>query len=459
MLPYADIKGAFDNISHNFLLQRINGFPGRDKIEEWLKAGFIEFNRFNATEAGTPQGGILSPLLANIALDGLQEFLEKFQVKRAYFTVNRGKPRTNYKYVSKFTYCRYADDFVVISKEEEWLKEVKPLIQEWLLQRSLELNLEKTSIRDVRVSGLNFLGYNFSQFPSNHLREGSNEHKRLLQGGKRRGNKGRRETYKPKKRDAKPRTIKKGEERYSCIITPQKEKVKLFLQDIKRTVKKASSWTFEELIRVLNVKLRGWANYYKFVCSKDTFNTIRHEVFQIIWRFLRRRHPQKGEKWIYKQYCTKVDGDKYVFFANYKTRKNNTGKLLMINIAKDIPIIRHIKVKGNASPLDPGLQEYWKERNHKCGKQIFSKGSRYQKLFDKQKGICPICGESIYGEPYEIHHIIPIKNGGTNKQDNLVILHKQCHKIKHKELHYDLIDDGIDPAEIKKVKQKGCKQA
>lgn len=455
----ADIHGAFDNISHKFLLHKIKGFPGKDKIEEWLKAGFIEFNKFNATETGTPQGGILSPLLANIALDGLQEFLEKFKVEQPYHTVNRGRPRTNYKYVSKFTFCRYADDFVVISRNKEWLQEVKPLIQEWLQERGLELNSEKTSIRDVRTEGLNFLGYKFSQFPSNHLREGSNEHKRLLRGGKKKGDKTKKEKAKPKIRDSKPRAIKKGVERYSCIITPQKEKVKLFLQDIKQTVKKAYSWTFEELIRVLNVKIRGWANYYKFVCSKETFSTINHEIFQLIWRFLKRRHPQKGGKWIYKQYCTKVDGDNYVFFAKYKTRKNNIAKLLMINIAKDIPITRHLKVKGNASPLNPELHEYWRERNHKCGKQFFAKGSKFQKLFDKQKGICPICGESIYGKPYEVHHIIPIKNGGTNKEDNLVILHKQCHKIKHKELHYDLIDDSIDPAEIKKVKQKGCKQA
>ena len=450
----ADIHGAFDNISHEFLLHKIKGFPGRDKIEEWLKAGFIEFNKFNATEAGTPQGGILSPLLANIALDGLQEFLEESKVEQPCHTVSRGKPRTTYKYVNKFTFCRYADDFVVQSKKKEWLEEVKPHIQEWLQERGLKLNSEKTSIRDIRTDGLNFLGYNFSQFTSNHLREGSKEHKRLLQGGKRKGDKFKKGKDKPKIRDSKPRTIKKGVERYSCIITPQKEKVKSFLQDIKQTVKKACSWTFEELIRVLNVKLRGWANYYKFVCSKDTFNTIRHEIFQIIWRFLKRRHPLKGEKWIYNQYCTKVDGDKYVFFANYKTRKNNTAKILMVNIAKDIPITRHIKIKGNASPLDPELRKYWEERNRKCGKQYFSKGSKFQKLFDVQRGICPICGESIYGEPYEVHHIIPIKDGGTNKEDNLVIIHKQCHKIKHKELHYDLINNSIDPTVSKKVKAK-----
>ena len=442
----ADIKGAFDNISHTYLLERIKGLPGRQIIKQWLKAGYMEKGRYYSTESGTPQGGLISPLLTNIALDGMEDLLVKSTIKVKYLTKNRGKEYWRTKTVNKFQFIRYADDFVILSHEKEWIEEVVPLIKEWLKERGLELNQEKTEIRNIREEGFYFLGFHVRQHKGKCLREGSNKYKRKLKKALEKFKK------EPKaKRVSSPNSKPKNYEVYSSIIKPGKEEVREFLKEVKQIIKNASSMTFEQLLRVLNPKIRGWANYYRHVVSKMTFSMVRREILNAIFRFLKRKHPGKSRKWIQRKYYTTVDNDKWVPYV--KTNDKRKPEIKLINIAKDIPIIRHIKVAGDNSPLNPDLKEYWEKRNRNMGKTRFAKGSKLERIYSREKGICPICGEPIsLSDEFELHHITPVKDGGTNYEENLIFLHKECHKAKHKKLHYDMTNALIPEKERTKRK-------
>ena len=429
----ADIKAAFDNISHELILEKIEGLPSRNIIRKWLKAGYVEEGKYYATKAGTPQGGIISPLLANIALDGLQELLTGYETQTPYSTINRGKRITKYKKEGKYKFARYADDFVVMSQKKEYLEEILPIIQEWLGKRGLRLNEDKTTIKDIRTEGFSFLGFDIRQLPTKTLREGSNRYHRIV-----------RKMATDVKPGAKrvrltPNSKLKDEEVYSCIIKPGKKETNQLLQEIREYLKGAArSHSFEIVIQKLNYKLRGWLNYYRYVCSKKTFSRIRYEVLNAIYRYLKRKHPQKSWKWIHEKYYKTIDKDKNNPYA--KSTGKRKKEEVLINAAKDVPIIRYEKVKGGYSPLDPEQSEYWSKRKTKMGKTRFAEGSKYEKIYKKQKGICPVCGEPIdLEDDFELHHIIPIKDGGTNADKNLVFLHKHCHKAKHKQLHFQVV--------------------
>ena len=421
----ADIKGAFDNISHSFIMNKIQGLPGSEMIFRWLKAGYIDKGDYFNTSAGTPQGGIISPLLANIALDGLEKLLSKYTWTQHFQRYIKGKyvkgKRTTYRY----KFVRYADDFVVLSPSREGLEEAKPIIREWLLQRGLTLNEEKTKISKIS-EGFDFLGFNIRQYKGNKLRHGSLEHKR-------RNNITDPITGKKKV----PQAVPKGSDYYKSIIKPSKKKVRSFLSELWEFIKtKGICLPWGEFLRQLNSKLRGWANYYRKVVSKKVFNYIKHRVFGMIVKRINKKHPKKGWNWKKKKYFTNKDDNRWTVFGSVKNRRGNN-TIYLINIAKDVPIVRHVKVKGDNSTLNPELKEYWEKRNKDNAKIRFAKGSSYQKLINRQKGICPVCGEPITEEDeWELHHIIHVKEGGTDKDTNKIFLHKECHKSKNNKLHW-----------------------
>jgi RNA-directed DNA polymerase len=373
---------------------------------------------------------LFSPLLANIALDGLQELLTGYETKTPYSTINGGKRTVRFRKEEKYKFARYADDFVVMSQEKEYLEEILPVIQNWLEERGLRINEDKTTIKDIRTEGFSFLGFDIRQFPTITLREGSNRYHRIA--------KKMAQEVKPgaKRVRLTPQSKPKDEEVYSCIIKPGRKETSELLQEIREYLKGAArSQTFENVIRTLNSKSRGWLNYNRYVCSKKTFSRIQHEVLNAIYRYLKRKHPQKSWGWIHKKYYKTIDKDKNNPYAK-STRKRKEEEVL-INAAKDVPIIRYTKVKGGNSPLDPELSEYWTKRKTKMGKTRFAKDSKYEEIYERQNGICPICGKPIdLEDDFELHHIIPIKDDGTNAKENLVFLHKHCHKVKHKHLHY-----------------------
>src|SRR2546429_472925 len=228
-----DVKSCFDRISHDWLLAHVP--IDRAILQKWLKAGYLDKHVLHETTDGTPQGGIISPALANCALDGLERLLkEKFPTKRCLPSLGGKCPRVNL--------IRYADDFVITSKSKELLEgEIKPLVEYFLQERGLELSPTKTVTTHVE-QGFDFLGQNVRKYPNGKL-----------------------------------------------LIKPSKKNVKTFLDGIRRTIKDAHGASAADLIDQLNPKIRGWANYHRHVVSKRTFGRVDHAIFSNLWQWARDR--------------------------------------------------------------------------------------------------------------------------------------------------------------------------
>lgn len=296
----ADIKGCFDAINHEWMLANIP----MDKaiLQKWLKAGFIEQGKRYATEAGTPQGGIISPTLANITLDGIESLL------RTQFPIKRENGKT---VNPKINLIRYADDFVITSSTRQALEEqVKPLIEAYLKERGLTLSVEKTKITHID-EGFDFLG----------------QHLRKYNG--------------------------------TMLIRPSKKNIKNFLDKIRETVKLNKTVTQEQLIRLLNPMTRGWANYHRWVASSKAFSRAEHMIWRVLWEWCKRRHPKKGLRWIKDRYFKTIGVNRWVFACKLKSKK---GHLLRLLMPTDIKIRRHIKVKANLNPFDLTWKDYLRDR-------------------------------------------------------------------------------------------------
>ncbi|MEG4390797.1 group II intron reverse transcriptase/maturase [Microcoleus sp. N9_B2] len=358
----ADIKGFFDNIAHESILKMISNFPKRGLIEGWLKAGFVLKGKVNPTETGTPQGGVISPLLANIGLHGLETYIKS----------------TNHR----LGVVRYADDFIVTARDKGSLETAKIQIQAWMSEQGLELSAEKTLITSIE-DGFDFLGYNLRHYNS------------------------------------------------KLLIKPSKPKVLNFCKRIGQEIKSLDGSNQEAIIRKLNPILRGFANYYRGVVSKQTFSYISHRVWEYLWRWCKRQHPKKNTKWVRKRYFKTIKGNKWTFATTISDRRGKEKIITLYQIAYT-PIERHIKVKGNTSPDNPLQQEYWLNRNQRLGKSYWSKGGKYYSVAQNQNWICPICGELLLnGEEIETHHIVPVAKGGTDDEYNLQHVHLACHKQVH----------------------------
>lgn len=358
----ADIKGFFDNIAHESILTMISNFPKRELIKGWLKAGYFSEGKFNPTEMGTPQGGVISPLLANIGLHGLETFIKS----------------TN----PKLGVVRYADDFIVTARDKGSLEKTQTQIQQWLSEKGLELSTQKTLITSMD-DGFDFLGFNHRHY-----------------NGK-------------------------------LLIKPSKKKVVDFCKRIGTEIRALNGAEQENVIKKLNPILRGFANYYRGVISKKTFSYIKNRIWQYLWRWAKRRHPNKNAKWVRKRYFKTINGNKWTFATTTKNRRGLDKDLILFPIEKT-PIERHTKVKGDASPDDPSLKEYWEKRHQKLGHIHWEKGSKYYVIAQNQNWKCPICGEPlINGEDIDTHHIKPVTEGGLDDISNLTHIHVACHKQVH----------------------------
>jgi RNA-directed DNA polymerase len=358
----ADIKGFFDNIAHESILNQLGKFPGKNQVKGWLKAGFIFEGKYNPTETGTPQGGVCSPLLANIGLHGLETFIKS----------------TN----PNLGVVRYADDFIVTARDKGSLEAAQTQIQQWLSERGLELSTEKTLITHID-EGFDFLGFNHRHY-----------HGQLF-------------------------------------IMPSKKKVLDFCKRIGRELKAMNGCEQEAVIRKLNPLLRGFANYYKGVVSKDIFSYISHRVWKYLWQWGKRRHPHKPNRWIRRRYFKTIKGNSWIFATTTSDRRGKEKELTLFHLPH-VLIQRHIKVKGNASPDDPSLKEYWKKRHQNLGKSYWERNTSNHKIAQNQNWTCPICGEPLFnGEKIDTHHIIPVAEGGLDDLDNLEHMHKACHIQEH----------------------------
>lgn len=376
----ADIKGAFDNIDHQFLINTIGNVPGKELIKQWLKAGYVEKEIFHNTESGTPQGGIISPLLANIALDGMETLIKSYKKIRRYtwFNKKKGKYQKDSRKYDKYGFIRYADDFLITAESKEDLEEILPIIEEWLSIRGLKLNQEKTAIKNIE-EGIDFLGFTIRQF--------------------------------------------KGK----TLEMPQKKKVLAKLQEIRDWLKEHKHAKPRDVIGYLNPIIRGFGNYYRIGSSKRVMGYFDYQIFQAIWRWSKRRHPNKGKRWIKNKYFKRHHNREWTFFGETKDRRGKIKTLYLKNAYK-IPIVRHAKVKGNNSPDDPTLTKYWLNRRNKTGKTYWEKGTNLHKIAQNQKWKCPVCGEHLFnGEEIQTHHITRVKDGGNDNIDNLIHQHKSCH--------------------------------
>lgn len=363
-----DIRSCFDEISHKWLLANIP--MNKTILHKWLKAGFIDKQVFHSSLAGTPQGGICSPILANMTLDSLEkELRQRFP-----------KPKTGYN--AKVNLIRFADDFIITGISKQVLdEEVKPLVEQFLQKRGLFLSPQKTKITHIN-DGFDFLGYNLRKF-----------------NGK-------------------------------LIIKPSNKNVKAFLAKIRRTIKANKQTPAGQLIGILNPMIRGWANYHCHVVSKVTFARVGHMIFQSLWRWAKRRHPIKSTTWIKEKYFKSKGGNNWVF-SGVTTKNGVTQQHYLLQTAS-VSIKRHIKVKASANPYDPTWETYFEKRlDLKMAANL--KGRRtLLHLWKEQNGICPICSQKITKlTGWHSHHIIWRTHGGSDGISNRVLLHPNCHRQVH----------------------------
>ena len=388
----ADISKCFDNIDHQKLLSKLNTYPSMKRlIRSWLKAGFMDRRDLFPTKMGTPQGGVISPLLANIALHGMEEVIKEY--------ANTLPTRRNYgrkQNRNALSLIRYADDFVIIHEDINVVLGAKAVIEGFLKDIGLELKPSKTRIchtfeeYEGEKPGFDFLGFNIRQFPVNNGMSA---------------------------RTSRGKTLG-----FQTIIQPSKKAIQSHYKVISDVIDSHKAAPQKVLIQKLNPIIQGWANYYSSACSTDAFRDLNNKIYLKLASWARYRHPNKGAKWVVQKYWTTVGGDNWVFgYMNPDTEER-----YILSKHTWTKIVRHTKVKGEASPFN-GDFVYWGARTGKS-KEI---PSLLAKTLHKQKGKCVHCGLTFTTEDQiELDHILPISLGGKRKFNNIQALHKHCHDKK-----------------------------
>lgn len=365
----ADIEGCFDNIAHYPLEKAIGNFPARKLIHQWLKAGYVDKGVFHDTESGVPQGGIISPLLANIALHGMESALGIRYDKQGHTLGNRG-------------IVRYADDLVVFCKSQEDALRVVDILSHWMKVRGLALSKSKTQIVHL-TQGFNFLGFNIRWYEDKNTKLGR-----------------------------------------KVLIKPSKE----CLQDVRNQIRQVwlenKSSNVNYLISKLNPIIRGVANYYRTVVSSHIFRKLDTWMFVRQNRYAKRMHPKKSSGWRKYKYWGRLNLDRNDYWVFGDKR---TGQYLLK--FSWFTINRHTMVKGDACYDNPDLREYWELRSVKQTKTLIPS---HQKLAQKQGYKCHVCGESLFNdEPLQKHHKVPRSKGGKDSYANLELMHYYCHQQLH----------------------------
>ena len=302
----ADIEACFDNISHDWTLDNVP--VDKSVLHKWLKSGYMEDTVLYPTEKGTPQGGLISPVLANMALDGLEEIARGAVPKR----VKRRSTR------SKVHVVRYADDFIVTAHSRELLEEkVIPAIKSFLEARGLNISEMKSKITHIRT-GFDFLGAHVRKYGS----------------------------------------------RGKFLIHPSKDSELRLVRNIRELVQKSWSARTEDLIRRLNSIIRGWANYFRPYCSSQCFRRIDGQVFDILWRWARHRHRNKGARWVAARYFRSRPNCSWIFYTTIRDRYGLQRSLELVK-ASYITIRRHPKIRSEANVYEPEYASYFAERRWK----------------------------------------------------------------------------------------------
>lgn len=327
---------------------------------------------------------LFSPLLANIALHGLE------QAVRQSFPAFLRKVNGVMTRQGKIHFIRYADDFVVLHDDLTVIQQCQAMIANWLAQMGLELKPSKTTITHTLHEyegkvGFDFLGFTFRQFPVGKHHSGL-DNKRLPLG-------------------------------FKAMTKPSAVAIKRHCERLTLVIKRHRSSKQETLIDELNPVIRGWSNYYSTVVSSKQFARLTHIMFRKLWRWAQRRHPRKGASWLRKRYWGARSKD---------WRFTATNPVASLFQHSDTHIVRHIKVAGNRSPFD-GDWVYWSSRMGKHPEV----GTRISFLLKQQKGQCAHCKLFFkFGDLLEVDHKLPRSTGGTDRYINLQLLHRHCHDVK-----------------------------
>ena len=328
-----DIKGCFDHISHQWLIQNIP--MDKRMLGKWLKCGFVFKQQLFPTNEGTPQDGIISPVLANMTLDGMQTLLSCF----------RPTTKDNRRYSPKVNLVRYADDFIITGRSRELLElEVLPRLKKFLEERGLALSEEKTLITHID-QGFDFLRFNIRKY--------------------------------------------KGK----LLTMPQKKKVNSFTQKVYKVIESNKAVSQEMLINLLNPIISGWGNYYRHGVSSVVFNKADHRIFNKLLQWCYRRHKHKGKRWIINKYFHKSGNREWCFML--RQEDNVTRYSPKLKRLTDIKIVRHPKITNAANPFDPWWQPYFAKRQTQQMRASLSGRNSLLHIWIRQKHLCPLCKEPI----------------------------------------------------------------
>ncbi len=324
----ADLASAFDQIAHDHILTMLGRFPARGMIEQWLKAGVVEHDRLHRTEEGTPQGGVVSPVLLNIALHGMEQAagVRYHTTGRAAGWVVAGTP----------VLIRYADDYVVLCHSRQEAHEVKARLAGWLTPRGLSFNEDKTRVVTLE-EGFDFLGFNVRRY----------------------GDK--------------------------LLIKPSKAAVRRIRERLRTELRSLRGANARTVIGRLNPIIRGWANYHRRVVSSQTFSALDDYLWRLTYKWVLFTHPNKPRAWTIPRYFGQFNHarrDRWVF------GDRSTGAYMQKFAWTRID--RHWMVQGTASPDDPTLANYWAERRRKTPAPSINKANL--RLFGAQDGRCSVCG-------------------------------------------------------------------
>jgi RNA-directed DNA polymerase len=367
----ADIAGCFDNINHAWLT---NNVP-MDKVvlRKWLKSGLMYQGRFQETEAGTPQGGIISPTLANVTLNGLETSLAEYlDTKYGWKAIKL-----------KVNVVRYADDFVITGVSKELLEqEIRPWVEAFLAVRGLQLSEEKTRIVPID-QGFDFLGWNFRKYQG------------------------------------------------KLLIKPSKKNAQAFYCKVKEIISTSKAVKQKELIDLLNPVLRGWAQYHSPVVAKATYSYLEHLLFRALWRWSKRRHPNKSIAWIRKKYYHAI-GERNWVFAVPVVSSDGSKALKELYHLPGTTIKRHKKIKGAYNPFDPAWEMYGEQLRQERMLENMQHRKQWIRMYVDQGGLCALCGGRMTKTTgWHDHHIEYRVHGGSDALGNRVLLHPNCHAQVH----------------------------
>ena len=390
----ADLSAAFDRIDHSFLLGQLGTFPARDMIAGWLRAGVFEAGKgFAPTEEGTPQGGVISPLLLNVALHGLEDAagVRYCTAPSLEGIVRQGSPAATV----------YADDFVVCCHSRQQAEDARARLAGWLAARGLSLNEDKTRIVPL-AEGFDFLGWNFRRYPA----------------GK-------------------------------TLVKPSKAAIGKHRRKLADETRRLRGSNAGMVVSALNPVIRGWCAYHRSQVSSEAFSSLGHYTWKLTWKWARWNHPGKGARWVTGRYYGKFRpsrGDQWVF------GDRDTGAYLLMHSWTSIR--RHVMVKGRSSPDDPDLAGYWENRRRKKAGLALDAGTLT--LLTRQENRCPHCGDLLIdlnhlpASPEEWEHWwlsvtrqdiprAPSATGPAQTSGNgtiLALTHMPCHHARKKAAHH-----------------------